>query len=50
MIGKANGDLHAFTSPHMEQWVISPGNVHFNQLGQEEQGKEVARVILEKLW
>jgi len=42
-------DLYAFTKPNFEQWAISPGNVHFNQLGQEKQGKEVARVIMKKL-
>lgn len=43
-------DLYAFTKPNFEQWVIRPGNVHFNQLGQEKQGKEVARVIMEELY
>lgn len=43
-------DLYAFTKPNSEQWVIRPGNVHFNSLGREKQGKDVARVIMENLY
>ncbi|PNW28406.1 SGNH/GDSL hydrolase family protein [Formosa algae] len=42
-------DLYAFTKPHQASWAQEPGNVHYNSLGSQEQGKEVARVILENL-
>lgn len=42
-------DLYAFTLPHHEEWAQEPGNVHYNQLGFTEQGKEVARVIRQNL-
>ena len=42
-------DLYTFTKPHQNQWAQEPGNVHYNQLGSNEQGKEVARVIRENL-
>lgn len=42
-------DLYAFTKPHFEKWAISPGNVHYNELGMTEQGKEVAKVIKENM-
>lgn len=45
----AINDLYAFTKPNLENWAIKPGNVHFNELGKTEQGKEVARIILENL-
>lgn len=42
-------DLHSFTLPHMEAWMKSPGNVHYNDAGQQAQAKEVARVIAKTL-
>ncbi|MDW5290766.1 SGNH/GDSL hydrolase family protein [Formosa sp. PL04] len=42
-------DLYTYTKPHQEIWAQEPGNVHYNALGSEEQGKEVARVISEQL-
>ncbi|WP_159023911.1 SGNH/GDSL hydrolase family protein [Formosa sp. L2A11] len=38
-------DLYTYTKPHLEAWAQEPGNVHYNALGSEQQGKEVARVI-----
>lgn len=38
-------DLYAFTKPNHKAWAIEPGNVHYNELGKNEQGKEVARII-----
>ncbi len=40
-------DLYSFVKPNFAKWEIKPGNVHYNTTGQQEQGKEVARVILE---
>lgn len=42
-------DLYAFTKPNLKEWAIQPGNVHYNELGKTEQGKEVARIIEENL-
>ncbi|WP_372775415.1 SGNH/GDSL hydrolase family protein [Mangrovibacterium sp.] len=42
-------DLYAFVEPNFEQWCIKPGDVHYNEVGKSEQGKEVARVIVENL-
>lgn len=42
-------DLYTFTKPHQEQWAQAPGNVHYNQTGKDEQGREVARIIAENL-
>ena len=42
-------DLFAFTKPHHEKWAQEPGNVHYNELGFNQQGKEVARIIAENL-
>ncbi|KGL62314.1 SGNH/GDSL hydrolase family protein [Polaribacter sp. Hel1_85] len=42
-------DLFAFTKPHYEKWAQEPGNVHYNELGFNQQGKEVARIIVENL-
>ena len=42
-------DLFGHTFPHHEEWMVKPGNVHYNQLGRTEQGKKVAKVILEQL-
>lgn len=42
-------DLYTFTLPNHKEWEQEPGNVHYNQLGFTEQGKEVARVIRENL-
>lgn len=38
-------DLHSFIEPHFDDWVLKPGNVHYNETGQQEQGKEIARII-----
>ncbi len=46
----AINDLFVYTKPHFDQWEIKPGNVHYNITGMEEQGKEVARVIVKKLY
>lgn len=45
----AINDLYAFTKPHYAAWCIKPNNVHYNDLGKDQQGKEVARVISETL-
>ncbi len=45
----AINDLYSFTFPHLEAWALAPGNVHYNELGYTQQGKEVARVIAENL-
>ncbi|CDF78744.1 GDSL-like lipase/acylhydrolase family protein [Formosa agariphila KMM 3901] len=42
-------DLYTFTKPHQKDWAQAAGNVHYNSLGSEEQGKAVARVISEYL-
>lgn len=42
-------DLYALTKPNFSKWRIRPGNVHYNQLGQQSQGDEVANVILKVL-
>jgi hypothetical protein len=42
-------DLYAFTKPIFEQWTLKPGNVHYNELGKKEQGKEVSEIILKQL-
>ena len=41
----AINDLYTFTKPNFEDWCIEPGNVHYNETGKREQGKEVARII-----
>jgi len=38
-------DLYGFTKPNFDLWVVRPGNVHYNSLGQTEQGKQIAQVI-----
>lgn len=45
----AINDLYTFTLPHLEEWAQEPGNVHYNELGFNEQGKEVGRRIVENL-
>ncbi len=42
-------DLYAFTKPHEKDWYIKPHNVHYNELGKNEQGKHVAKLIAENL-
>tara|TARA_R110002072_G_scaffold29258_2_gene92856 strand:+ start:52762 stop:53025 length:264 start_codon:yes stop_codon:yes gene_type:complete len=42
-------DLYAFTLPNIDEWAQEPGNVHYNELGFSQQGKEVARIINENL-
>lgn len=42
-------DLYTFTLPHLEEWAKKPGDVHYNELGFNEQGKEVGRIIAENL-
>lgn len=42
-------DLYAFTKPNATEWYIKPGNVHYNNLGKTAQGKQVAKIIAEKL-
>lgn len=42
-------DLYAYTKPNFRKWGIKHGDVHFNKTGKQEQGKEVARVIIENL-
>ncbi|TWU44259.1 hypothetical protein Q31b_17950 [Novipirellula aureliae] len=42
-------DLYTFTKPNIEEWAQEPGNVHYNELGFNAQGKEVARIIAENL-
>ena len=42
-------DLYQFTKPNQSDWWTSPGNVHYTELGENAQGDEVARVILESI-
>lgn len=42
-------DLYNYTLPEHEKWAKKPGDVHYNNLGVTKQGKEVARIIEEKL-
>lgn len=42
----AVNDLYNFTKPHHAAWWRQPGNVHYNTLGTNEQGDEVAHAIL----
>lgn len=42
-------DLYSFTKPNAKEWYIKSGNVHYNNIGKKEQGKEVAKVIAENL-
>lgn len=42
-------DLFSFTTPHHEEWIVSPGDVHYNKLGFTAHGKRVAAVIKENL-
>ena len=42
-------DLYTFTLPHHEEWMQEPGNVHYNAIGFQAQGEEVARIINETL-
>lgn len=41
----AINDLYAFTLPHLDQWIVSKGNVHFKGKAAALQGREVARAI-----
>lgn len=45
----AINDLYGLTLPNHQEWMIRPGNVHYNDLGKKEQGKKVAQVIVEQL-
>jgi hypothetical protein len=42
-------DLFGFTQPKQPEWWAKPGDVHYNPVGQQAQGDEVARVILKAL-
>jgi hypothetical protein len=42
-------DLYTFTKPHQPEWWTKPGNVHFNNVGRNAQGGEVARILLASL-
>ena len=42
----AINDLFSFTKPNHAEWWSKPGDVHYNETGQNAQGDEVARVIL----
>mgnify|MGYP000043441009 FL=1 len=42
-------DLYHFTKPNHEKWWASKGNVHYNSLGRQAQGKEVAKKINSQL-
>lgn len=42
-------DLYAFTVPHHKKWAQEAGNVHYNELGFTQQGKEVAGIIADNL-
>ncbi|MBJ2175932.1 SGNH/GDSL hydrolase family protein [Aureibaculum sp. A20] len=42
-------DLYSFTKPNAKIWAQEPGNVHYNDLGFTQQGKEVARLITKEL-
>ncbi|GGD11910.1 SGNH/GDSL hydrolase family protein [Aquisalinus flavus] len=41
----AINDLYSFTLPHLDAWIVAPGNVHFTPAASELQGIEVARII-----
>lgn len=45
----AINDLYSFTKPNASKWQIKPRDVHYNNLGKTEQGKQVAKVIAENL-
>ena len=38
-------DLYAFTLPHLNEWIIEPGNVHYKEFAAQAQGTEVASFI-----
>lgn len=38
-------DLYLFTKPHQKKWALALGDVHYNELGFNQQGKEVAQII-----
>lgn len=42
-------DLYSFTKPHATEWYIKPKNVHYNNIGKTEQGRQVAKVIAQNL-
>lgn len=42
-------DLYEFTKPNAAEWYIKPSNVHYNNLGKNAQGKQVAKVIAENI-
>ncbi|WP_406683780.1 SGNH/GDSL hydrolase family protein [Seonamhaeicola sp. MEBiC1930] len=42
-------DLYGFTKPNADEWHIKPGDVHYNALGKQKQGKHVAKIIAENL-
>lgn len=42
-------DLYSFTKPNQPQWWSEPGNVHYNETGKTEQGRQVAAFIRETL-
>jgi hypothetical protein len=47
--GIAVNDLYTFTLPHLDDWILSKGNVHYKEVGYKAQGIEVARIIKERL-
>jgi len=42
-------DLYSFTKPNVKEWAQEEGNVHYNQLGYQKQGEEVAKVIIKNI-
>ncbi len=42
-------DLYNYTKPNYDKWCINPGNVHYNEIGKQAQGEEVARIIKKNL-
>lgn len=45
----AINDLYTFTKPNHKAWWQDTGNVHYNKIGKNAQGTEVARNILAQL-
>ncbi len=47
--GVTVNDLYALTKPNQPKWWTKPGNVHFNQEGQQAQADHTADIILNAL-
>lgn len=38
-------DLWTFVKPNFEQWTVKEGNVHYNEFGKKQQGKQISEII-----